>query len=212
MADPVIDFASLMCSRLCHDLLSPVGSFGNGLELLADEPDPEMRAKFVELLESSSRAAIGRLKFFRLAFGSAGGYGDSINVEDIRDAATGLVTEGRAVEISWIGGSEPLAKPAARALLLLTQVVIEALVRGGSVSMAVEPRDGMIEIAVRGEGPRVVIDEASEAAFGQPEPPVTSRTVGIALAARIARSGAGDIMLSRPAPTEIVVGAIVAAA
>ena len=211
MADAAIDFASLMCSRLCHDLLSPVGSFGNGLELLADEGDPAMRTKFIELLESSSRAAIGRLKFFRLAFGSAGGYGDTITVDDIRDAAAGLIPEGRDIGINWLGGQGALAKPAARALLLLSQVVIDALVRGGQINMAVETRGDMIEIAVRGEGPKVVIDAASEAAFNNPAPADTPKTVGIALAARLARGGGGDVMVSRPSATEIVVGAIVAA-
>lgn len=64
-----------MFAAVPHDLLSPVGSFGNGLELLADEGDAEMRATFVGLLESSStRSAINKLKFFRLSFGSAGGW------------------------------------------------------------------------------------------------------------------------------------------
>ncbi|MGQ2930351.1 MAG: histidine phosphotransferase family protein, partial [Sphingopyxis sp.] len=53
MSDDRVDFASMLASRLCHDLLSPVGAFANGLELLADERDPEMRARVTELLEQS---------------------------------------------------------------------------------------------------------------------------------------------------------------
>ncbi len=68
-----VEFASLLCSRLCHDLLSPVGALNNGLELLADETDPEMRAKCIELLSDSARVSANKLKFFRLAFGAAGG-------------------------------------------------------------------------------------------------------------------------------------------
>ena len=68
-----IDLASLLCSRLCHDLLSPVGALSNGLELLSSEDDPEMRDRCVELLEQSARISTGKLKFFRLAYGSAGG-------------------------------------------------------------------------------------------------------------------------------------------
>ena len=67
------DFASLLCSRLSHDLLSPVGALNNGLELLADEHDPEMRQRCLELLAESARASANKLKFFRLAFGAAGG-------------------------------------------------------------------------------------------------------------------------------------------
>jgi histidine phosphotransferase ChpT len=209
MSDEAVDFASLMCSRLCHDLLSPVGSFGNGLELLADESDPAMRAKFIELLESSSRAAIGRLKFFRLAFGSSGGYGELIAAEDLRDAAQGLVAEGKATTINWVTPVSTLPKPAARSLLLLAQIVIEALVRGGTVTMAVEQRGTTTEIAVRGEGDRVIIDPTSEAAFADAHLPITAKTIGIALARRVARDAGGDIMLSRPNDREIVVGAIV---
>lgn len=71
MAMDAIDFASLLCSRLCHDLLSPVGALNNGIELLADEHDPEMRGKVLELLSDSARASANKLKFFRLAFGAA---------------------------------------------------------------------------------------------------------------------------------------------
>lgn len=210
MADDAIDLASLMCSRLCHDLLSPVGSFGNGLELLADEPDPDMRKNFVDLLESSSRSAINKLKFFRLSFGSAGGYGESIDVKDIVEAVTGLVNEGRATEVKWIGDATRLPKPAARVLLLLAQTVVEALVRGGRIDMAAESRDGALEIAVRGSGDRVVVDAASEAMFASAASPPTPKTIGISLARRIAVARGGEIMASRPSPTEIVVGAIIA--
>jgi histidine phosphotransferase ChpT len=76
--DPV-DFASLLCSRLCHDLLSPVGAMANGLELLADEKDPGMRDQVMGLLADSSTSTANKLKFFRLAFGAAGGYGDEVD-------------------------------------------------------------------------------------------------------------------------------------
>ena len=74
-----VDLASLLCSRLCHDLMSPVGALNNGIELLADEQDPEMREKCLELLAESARASANKLKFFRLAFGAAGGFADNIS-------------------------------------------------------------------------------------------------------------------------------------
>ena len=78
------DLAALLCSRLCHDLLSPVGALSNGLELLADEKDPEMRARCFELLEQSARISTDKLKFFRLAYGAAGGFGDQVPAEEPR--------------------------------------------------------------------------------------------------------------------------------
>jgi hypothetical protein len=53
-----LDLASLLCSRLCHDMLSPVGALTNGLELLADEKDPEMRQRCFERSISSSSSAL----------------------------------------------------------------------------------------------------------------------------------------------------------
>lgn len=212
MADDAIDFASMMCSRLCHDLLSPVGSFGNGLELLADEHEPEMRQRCIDLLDSSARTAINRLKFFRLAFGSAGGYGDTIGAADIREAVLGLVPEGRKIELNWIGDETPIAKSAARVLLLLSMVIVDALVRGGQIDMAIEVRGESLELAVRGAGDRVVIDPASEALFARATvDEITPKTVPIALARRIAHDRGGDIMLSRPDARELVVGAILQA-
>ena len=67
-----LDLASLLASRLCHDMLSPVGALSNGLELLADEKDPEMRKRCFELLEQSAKISTDKLKFFRLAYGAAG--------------------------------------------------------------------------------------------------------------------------------------------
>lgn len=208
MADDKIDFASMLCSRLCHDLLSPVGSFGNGLELLADEPDPEMRKRCMELLESSSRIAINRLKYFRLAFGSAGGYGDAIARADLHEALVGQVAEGRDISVNWIGDDAPLPKPAARVLLLLALTIIDSLVRGGTMTVAVERRDSQLEIAIRGEGSRVVIDPASVAMFSSAAEPIAPKTVPIRMARDIAQSANGDVMLSRPGDAEIVVGAI----
>ena len=71
-----IDLASLLCSRLCHDMLSPVGALSNGLELLSSEHDPDMRQRCFELLEQSAKVSADKLKFFRLAFGAAGGFCD----------------------------------------------------------------------------------------------------------------------------------------
>ncbi len=208
MADDAIAFASMLCSRLCHDLLSPVGAFGNGLELLADEQEPEMQKRCIELLEASARTAINRLKFFRLAFGSAGGYGDAIPVAELTGALAGLVPDGRAVTINWMGDDAAVTKAAARVLLLLGLTVVDALVRGGQIDVAMEQRGATLELAVRGAGVRVVIDPASEAMFASAASDLAPKTVPIALARRIAVEGGGDVMLSRPSSGEILVGAV----
>ena len=90
MVNRSAEFASLLCSRLCHDLLSPVGALNNGIELLADETDPEMRASCMELLANSATAAANKLKFFRLAFGAAGGFAEMVDAREALAAIEGL--------------------------------------------------------------------------------------------------------------------------
>ncbi len=208
MADDSVDFASMLVSRLCHDLLSPVGSFGNGLELLADENDPDMRDNVIALLNASALSAINKLKYFRMAFGSAGGYGDSLSPDDLDEALGGLVPPGRDTTIEWISPREALPKGPARLLLLLGMTIVEALLRGGTISVAVERRGEGIELALRGAGPRVIIDEQLVTAFATAPAEPSPKTITVALAHRIAAASGGAIMLSRPAEGEIVVGAV----
>ena len=103
-----IELASLLCSRLCHDLLSPVGALNNGIELLADEQDPEMRERCLELLAESARASANKLKFFRLAFGAGGGFGDEIDTREAKTALEGLYGAEKRIELGWmVAGDQP---------------------------------------------------------------------------------------------------------
>ena len=92
MPDTEVDLAALLCSRLCHDLLSPVGAMNNGLELLADEHDPEMKRRCMDLLAESAKSAADKLKFFRLAFGAAGGFCSEFDPHEARSMIEPLVT------------------------------------------------------------------------------------------------------------------------
>ena len=77
-----LDLAALLCSRVCHDVISPVGAIVNGLEVLEDEKDAEMRGFAVDLIKKSANTASARLQFCRLAFGAAGSAGASIDTGD----------------------------------------------------------------------------------------------------------------------------------
>ena len=114
-----LDLASLLCSRLCHDLMSPVGALNNGIELLSDETDPEMREKCLELLGDSARATANKLKFFRLAFGAGGGFGDEIDASEARTALEGLFGSEGKIELGWVVEDEKLPKGAIRLLSTL---------------------------------------------------------------------------------------------
>jgi histidine phosphotransferase ChpT len=152
------DLAALLCSRLCHDMLSPVGALSNGLELLADEKDPEMRKRCFELLEQSAKISTDKLKFFRLAYGAAGGFGDEVPSDEPRELVAGLIAANERVEFDWAVSDATLPKPAVKVLLNLAAIAIDALVRGGTLSVGAERRNGATEIAVRAAGPRVAFD------------------------------------------------------
>jgi histidine phosphotransferase ChpT len=166
MVNRSAEFASLLCSRLCHDLLSPIGALNNGLELLADETDPEMRERCMELLAESARASANKLKFFRLAFGAAGGFGELIDVRDARAAIEGLHADGK-VKVGWMVEASALPKVSIKVLLNLALIAGDALVRGGQLDIAAEGS----EIVIRAEGPRVALDpELRNALLGQADP------------------------------------------
>jgi histidine phosphotransferase ChpT len=158
MTESSADLASLLCSRLCHDLLSPVGAMTNGLELLAEEKDPEMRKRCMELLEQSARTSADKLKFFRLAFGAAGGFGESVPVEEPRALVDSLVAGNERIAINWSLGAPSLPKAAVKVLLNLAHIGIEALVRGGTLDIGAESREGASEIVVRASGARIAFD------------------------------------------------------
>src|SRR5690349_584631 len=120
-----LDLASLLASRLCHDMLSPVGALSNGLELLREEKDPEMRRRCFELLEQSAAASADKLKFFRLAFGAAGGFGEMVPVGEAHALIAALVGDSGRIELIWAVAGESLPKAAIKTLLNLAAIGIE---------------------------------------------------------------------------------------
>ena len=154
-----IDLAAMLCSRLCHDMLSPVGAFANGLELLATETDPGMRQNCIELLEQSAHISTNKLKFFRLAFGAAGGFGDRVPVEEAQELIAALAADKGRIEVQWALAEANMGKPAVKVLLNFAQIAVDALVRGGTLVVGAERREGNCEIVVRATGPKIAFDE-----------------------------------------------------
>jgi histidine phosphotransferase ChpT len=189
------DLAAMLCSRLCHDMLSPVGALANGLELLADEQDPEMRARCMELLEQSARISADKLKYFRLAFGAAGGFGEAIPIDEARSVIEALVADNKRVEINWAIPEPSLPKPAVKVLLNLAQIALDSLVRGGTLDIGAERRDGAVEIVARARGDRIAFDETiGRALQGDLAPAeITSRTAAAHMIALVAEELDGGL-------------------
>ena len=196
MVNRSAEFASLLCSRLCHDLLSPVGALNNGLELLADETDPEMRERCMELLAESARASANKLKFFRLAFGSAGGFGELVPTEDARVAIESLHGPDGKVKLGWMVEAAALPKASIKVLLNLALIAGDALVRGGQLDIAAEGH----EIVVRAEGPRMILDpELRNALLGEADPDmITPRAAACWLVHLLVSDHGGSVQVSTP--------------
>ncbi len=135
-APDMLELAALLCSRVCHDLISPVGAIVNGLEVLDDNPKPEDREFALDLIRKSARTASARLQFCRLAFGAAGSSGAQIDLGDAQKTARGHIEDGKCT-ITW--NLPRLLLPKNRVKLLLNMLVIaqHTIPRGGT--LAVDP-------------------------------------------------------------------------
>ncbi|AVA22611.1 histidine phosphotransferase family protein [Rhizobium sp. CB3171] len=132
------DLAALLCSRVCHDVISPVGAINNGLELL-DEGGADADA--MELIRTSALNASVRLKFARLAFGASGSVGASIDTGEAERAAKDFAAAEKKTEVSWIGPRAIVAKNRVKLLLNLFLVAYGSIPRGGNIEVTLENPD-----------------------------------------------------------------------
>jgi histidine phosphotransferase ChpT len=135
-----LDLAALLCSRVCHDLISPVGAIVNGLEVLEDDNDESTRTFALDLIKKSARQASARLQFCRLAFGAAGSAGAQIDTGDAENVARGFLEDDKT-KITW--NMPRVLLPKNRVKLLLNMV----LLAGQTI-----PRGGTLGIETSGEG------------------------------------------------------------
>ena len=133
-APDALELAALLCSRVCHDLISPVGAIVNGLEVLDDNPKPEDREFALDLIRKSAKTASARLQFCRLAFGAAGSAGAQIDLGDAQTMARGHIEDGKTT-IAW--NLPRLLLPKNRVKLLLNMMVIaqQTIPRGGTLTV-----------------------------------------------------------------------------
>lgn len=129
------DLAALLCSRVCHDVISPVGAINNGLELL-DEGGADADA--MDLIRTSALNASVRLKFARLAFGASGSVGASIDTGEAERAAKDFAAAEKKTEVTWTGPRAIIAKNRVKLLLNLFLVAYSSIPRGGTIEVTLE--------------------------------------------------------------------------
>ena len=133
-APDALELAALLCSRVCHDLISPVGAIVNGLEVLDDDLKPDDREFALDLIRKSAKIASARLQFCRLAFGAAGSAGAQIDLGDSQNIAKGHFEDGK-ITLAWNLPRLLLPKNRVKLLLNLLMIVQQTIPRGGVLTV-----------------------------------------------------------------------------
>jgi len=147
-----IELASLLVSRVCHDLISPVGAMSNGVEVLTDEKDPVMRDHAIALIAKSAEGAAAKLKLCRLAYGSMGSAGDQVSLSDARDALEGFLKDSKT-KLDWRAPAMLLPKDTVKLALNLAMAAMDTIPRGGVLRVTAEDRPDGVQLIAACEGP-----------------------------------------------------------
>ena len=148
-----LDLAALLCSRVCHDIISPVGAIANGLELMDDpETDTAMRATALDMVRSSAKTATAKLKFCRIAFGASGSAGAHIDMGEAGEIAKAFVGEEKT-RLDWQAPRENRPKAEVKLLLNMLLLGIAGIPRGGTVTVSVEGRS--FKVSAKGQRAKV---------------------------------------------------------
>lgn len=129
-----LDLAALLCSRVCHDLISPVGAIVNGLEVLAEEKDEETKTFAMDLIKKSATTASAKLQFCRIAFGAAGSAGAQIDTGDAEKISRGFLEDDKT-KLVWNLPRALLAKNRVKLLLNMLLIAGQSIPRGGQLTI-----------------------------------------------------------------------------
>jgi histidine phosphotransferase ChpT len=178
-----LDLAALLCSRVCHDVISPVGAVANGLEVLDEEDDEEMRKMALDLVRRSAKQASAKLQFCRIAFGAAGQAGSTLDLGEAGEIARLFVGEEK-VKLDWQAPRGPREKSEAKLLLNMMLMAIAAIPRGGTVTIAADDRT--LTATAKGEGARIPEKSAAVLAGAVEAREFDARMVQVYYAMRLA--------------------------
>lgn len=192
-----LDLAALLCSRVCHDVISPVGAIVNGLEVLEDDQDESMRTFALDLIGKSARQASARLKFARIAFGAAGSAGASIDVADAESVSRGMFSDEKT-KLTWTAPQALFPKNKVKLLLNLVMVATSAIPRGGLIDVTVAGDGEAPTLTLTAKGPHARIPpHVEELIAGNPESgTVDAHAILPFYAGLVARAAAMDVRFS----------------
>lgn len=151
-----LNFTAFMSSKICHDLVGPVGAISNGLELLEEETDEQTRAYALELIQFSANVARNRLEFARLAFGASSALGSDVDLGIVEKIARAFVEEGKH-KLHWSAYKGDLEKTRVRLLLTTLTIAMTAVPAGGDIHLTLSgDKDAPdLEFRCSGRGARI---------------------------------------------------------
>jgi histidine phosphotransferase ChpT len=203
-----IEFSAFLVSRVCHDLVGPLGAVVNGLEVLEDERDAAMRADALKIVTESAEQALARLQFMRIAFGAAGSAGAELDLGEVGRLVTGLVA-GTKTQIHWNAANVHWPKDWAKLLMNATVIAADCLPRGGVVTVetSADPTAPSFRIEATGTNARV-LEEVEKAVRGEDNSgPLDARGIQPFLAHKLARGiNAGLTLTPREGGVSLAAG------
>jgi len=193
-----IEFAALLVSRVCHDLVGPLGAVVNGMEVLEDERDADMRADAIRLVTSSAEQALARIQFMRIAFGAAGSAGAELDLSEIGRLITGLLAGGKT-RLDWNVGATYWGKDWAKLIMNATLLAADCLPRGGTVTVRIGADPSVPSFHIRGEGTHIrVAEDLQRLLAGEPlSSAVDARGVQPYLTHKLSRTVNGGLVLTQ---------------
>jgi histidine phosphotransferase ChpT len=197
-----LDFAALLVSRVCHDLVSPVGAVVNGLEVLEDETDVAMRADALRLVAQSAEQAAARLQFARIAFGAAGSAGAELDLTEVSRIMAGLLKGGK-VELSWKAQAVNWPKDWAKLLMNAILMGADCLPRGGRVAVETSTEGTAPSFRISATGTVARFNaEAERALQGEPNGALDGRSIQPFLTYQLAK-GLDTSLIVTPGEGEV---------
>lgn len=151
-----LDLAALLCSRVCHDAVGPVGAIVNGLELIDEDDSAETQALSLELIRKSARQASARLQFARIAFGAAGSAGSAVDLGYAQQLTTQFMQDEK-VSLNWNTPRLFVEKNRVKLVMNLVVIALASIPIGGTIDVTMEgdAENPEFHIVAKGPKPRI---------------------------------------------------------
>lgn len=188
------NLAALMCARICHDLVSPIGALGAALEVLNDESNADMHEDAMDLVKTSAGQATNKLKYLRLAFGAGTSAPGTLGMQEVKSLVQDMYGEGKA-DIVWETELDGIEKNHGRLLLNLVMIALQSIPRGGElkISAVTKPEANIFELVATGPKARIYEEFQKTLAGKAPEDGFDGRTIQPFYAGMLVREMGGRI-------------------